>query len=330
MMHNDSCWHLIGKSGALKNKKFTLIGPEIIIGRTEENDIMIPEHAVSRNHAKLEFKDNSLWLTDLKSKNGTYINQQKISTQRIEEQDIFQIGEAKAMFKRSSLNTPNQGQHSLLQKANAWLKQKNNRLLVAAILFTGPMLVQLIFFQPKLSKKPVKNNASQILEASPTTSSDAVATEIPPTQAVKSSANTSYTPTAHSPSHTPDQNNATPLASPSSSETTQDLDVNNLKQDLTSALSLEDYPAAHKLLKQIVQLDSSQNNLDQLASVEKTLKNKIAQYEENALREYEKLNYDKAITEWQKALSLAKNLDEDLSRKIQTQIKEAQEKFTGK
>ncbi|HMQ11675.1 MAG TPA: FHA domain-containing protein [Oligoflexia bacterium] len=321
-MYNDSCWHLIGKSGALKNKKITLIGPEIIIGRTDENDIVIPEHAVSRNHAKLEFKDNSLWLTDLKSKNGTYINQQKISTQRVKEQDVFQIGEAKALFKLTLLESAQQ-QASFKQKINSWLKQKNNRLLTSAIFFTVPILLQLVFFHPRWPEKPPQNN-TPVNEMLANSTPDIISTEIPPTQSVENAADR-FTPT-----EIPSQETPSVSASSSPEEASQDLDINNLKQDLTSALSLEDYPAAHKILKEMTQLEPSQYNMDQLAFVEKTLKNKIAQYEENALREYEKLNYDKAITEWQKALSLAKNLDEDLSRKIQSQIKEAQDKFTGK
>ncbi|MCI5073184.1 FHA domain-containing protein [bacterium] len=322
-MHNDSYWHLIGKSGALKNKKITLIGPEIIIGRTDENDIVIPEHAVSRNHAKLEFKDNHLWLTDLKSKNGTYINQQKISTHRIKGQDFFQIGEAKATFKLISRNTSSTSNIIGLQKINAWLQQKNNRLLASALLLTLPILLQLLFFQP---------HAPEAKKTSPNAQAGEIntpSTEIPPTQAAQR-VNNAFTPAQNTTNQTKVSSPENLTPSPSTDGALQAVKIDNLKQDLTSALSLEDYPAAHKILKQMTQIDPSKNNTDQLAFVEKTLKNKITQYEENALREYEKLNYDKAITEWQKALSLAKNLDEDLSRKIETQIKEAQEKFTGK
>ena len=73
-------WYIIVKKGPLKNKKILLVDNNIVIGRTDENDITLDEQAVSRHHVKIENKNDVLWLTDLKSKNGSYLNKEKITT----------------------------------------------------------------------------------------------------------------------------------------------------------------------------------------------------------------------------------------------------------
>lgn len=50
----------------------------IVIGRSNKCDLVIPHEAMSRVHCKLENKDGELFITDLGSINGVYINGEKI------------------------------------------------------------------------------------------------------------------------------------------------------------------------------------------------------------------------------------------------------------
>ena len=51
------------------------------IGRDKlKNQIYIKDNSVSSLHAQLIFSENNWLLIDLKSKNGTYINNQKIQS----------------------------------------------------------------------------------------------------------------------------------------------------------------------------------------------------------------------------------------------------------
>jgi diguanylate cyclase (GGDEF)-like protein len=46
----------------------------ITIGRDRENDIVLDSDSVSRRHARVEHRDGRIYLTDLDSTNGTYVN----------------------------------------------------------------------------------------------------------------------------------------------------------------------------------------------------------------------------------------------------------------
>lgn len=66
----------------------------ITIGRAEDNDIVIDENSVSRYHLKIFVdEDNTVFVTDLGSTNGTYINGNRITgTQIIQKNDILKAG----------------------------------------------------------------------------------------------------------------------------------------------------------------------------------------------------------------------------------------------
>src|SRR3954454_16771274 len=55
-------------------------GATASIGRLESNDISIKEQHVSRQHAVINFRDGIFMITDLGRDNGTYVNDQKLST----------------------------------------------------------------------------------------------------------------------------------------------------------------------------------------------------------------------------------------------------------
>jgi len=53
---------------------------DIIIGRSSSNDIVIKDEGVSRKHCAIEPATNSYVLKDLKSTNGTFLNDKKITS----------------------------------------------------------------------------------------------------------------------------------------------------------------------------------------------------------------------------------------------------------
>jgi pSer/pThr/pTyr-binding forkhead associated (FHA) protein len=66
----------------------------ITIGRSEDNDIVIDETSVSRYHLRIFVdEENTVFVTDLNSTNGTYINGNRISgTQILQKNDILKAG----------------------------------------------------------------------------------------------------------------------------------------------------------------------------------------------------------------------------------------------
>lgn len=71
--------------------------PLVIIGRTEA-DLVLNDSEVSRHHARLEIKGLNVTLRDLKSTNGTYINEQRITTAVLANQTEFRVGASTLML----------------------------------------------------------------------------------------------------------------------------------------------------------------------------------------------------------------------------------------
>jgi pilus assembly protein CpaF len=67
---------------------------EITVGRIEDNDICLPKGNISKKHTKIVVKDGIIFVFDLKSTNGTYVNGKKlIGPQVILPEDRIYIGD---------------------------------------------------------------------------------------------------------------------------------------------------------------------------------------------------------------------------------------------
>lgn len=72
---------------------------ENVVGRSGSSDIRIKSKSVSRNHAVLTRYDDGSWtITDAESKNGTFINGERVTICPLEPGDRIQIGAAKMDF----------------------------------------------------------------------------------------------------------------------------------------------------------------------------------------------------------------------------------------
>jgi pSer/pThr/pTyr-binding forkhead associated (FHA) protein len=64
---------------------------KLAIGRRQSNDIVIDNLAVSGYHARVEAKQDGLVITDLQSKNGTYLNNEPVTEAYLNHKDIIFI-----------------------------------------------------------------------------------------------------------------------------------------------------------------------------------------------------------------------------------------------
>lgn len=71
---------------------------ETIIGRIQENDIVIDNLAVSRRHAKIYVKDGKAVIKDLGSANGTFVNGLQVDEVELKSGDIILIGKHMLKF----------------------------------------------------------------------------------------------------------------------------------------------------------------------------------------------------------------------------------------
>lgn len=69
---------LVVSEGELAGQRWTLANDEMLIGRGNDADIVLPERQVSRYHLKILYRDGRYLLEDLDSKNGTFLNGQQV------------------------------------------------------------------------------------------------------------------------------------------------------------------------------------------------------------------------------------------------------------
>lgn len=73
---------LICTEGALKGRRFDPPAGGLDIGRAEENHVVIGDDGVSRFHARVLYDNGSLWLQDAGSRNGIFVNGNRLTGHR--------------------------------------------------------------------------------------------------------------------------------------------------------------------------------------------------------------------------------------------------------
>ncbi|MCB0308120.1 MAG: FHA domain-containing protein [Bdellovibrionales bacterium] len=286
---NLTRWLLVGLSGSVKGREFVLIADEIRIGRTEENDIIIPEKPVSRHHATLFVQDTGLLLQDMNSKNGTFVNQQKVTKLAINLNDVLKIGDSR--FKVAN------EEHVASKKV---LRELWNHARLKIIGFSpakrwtvfGTLLFLLVLLGWLMSntsdQMPVENEPNMTLKH---------IDDLEPTPALTNMEAT-------------------------------DQQVSEWLSQADAVMQYDDYNKAIEYLQKVVAArpgdTSSRAKLNQM---DVKLRARIAMYDENGAREYEKLNYERAINEWRIVMALTKNFDQSTYENTRLKIKDAEEQL---
>lgn len=82
------------RSGPNPGAVFALEGEQFSIGRDSTNEITINDAEVSRRHARLTFQGGKFVIEDLGSTNGTYVNGQRLTGQRVlKSGEVIALGE---------------------------------------------------------------------------------------------------------------------------------------------------------------------------------------------------------------------------------------------
>jgi hypothetical protein len=94
---------VVQKSKTLKNGKSIVAGPvPVTIGRAEDNTVPIPDDEfASGHHARIESQRDGVWILDLGSTNGTFVNGARLDgRRRLRGGDLVQVGDTELRFEQ--------------------------------------------------------------------------------------------------------------------------------------------------------------------------------------------------------------------------------------
>ncbi len=87
-------------SGPDSGRIFEIEKARVVIGRANA-DIVVADIQCSRQHAAIEVMDEHVFVVDLNSTNGTYVNDQRVTRSELDNRSEFEIGMTTLMLIRS-------------------------------------------------------------------------------------------------------------------------------------------------------------------------------------------------------------------------------------
>jgi len=73
---------LVGVSGVLQGQRYSIPPQGLRVGRQAGNEVLLDETGVSRQHARLIFHNGALWVQDMGSRNGVFVNETRVQAHR--------------------------------------------------------------------------------------------------------------------------------------------------------------------------------------------------------------------------------------------------------
>ncbi|MGV9670927.1 FHA domain-containing protein [Gordonia sp. NPDC003504] len=98
----SAIYQLPGRPERAGRETISLAGAQTI-GRTPDNDIVVSDVLASRRHARVLTQPDGLYIEDLGSVNGTYVNGQRVSRARLTDGNVVTIGNSDFVVSRGSL-----------------------------------------------------------------------------------------------------------------------------------------------------------------------------------------------------------------------------------
>jgi pSer/pThr/pTyr-binding forkhead associated (FHA) protein len=97
-MTHEGATLVIRSGGGRSGEAFNLGGERNTIGRSPDAEVFLDDVTVSRNHALLVRRRDGLYIDDLGSLNGTYVNRRRIESHRLQDGDELQVGKYKLTY----------------------------------------------------------------------------------------------------------------------------------------------------------------------------------------------------------------------------------------
>ncbi|MFA9455066.1 MAG: FHA domain-containing protein, partial [Candidatus Aminicenantaceae bacterium] len=139
-----------------KNVVFSLKKDEIILGRKDDNDIVIAEGQASRVHAKITKKADGYYVADMGSYNGTKVNGEPVKEALLNEGDVIRIGKTTLVYSESKKKVkqkPAADGLSLKNNEEAWKQQVISSVPGMNVCQDSASLLATLVPQPKATAK---------------------------------------------------------------------------------------------------------------------------------------------------------------------------------
>ena len=108
---------LVAQSPEFAGKSFELSGVELTVGRLDDNLVQIEHASVSGHHALLSLDEQDYVLKDLDSTNGSRVNGEKVTTQKLRRNDMVRLGNIELLYD-SEHAPPGRPMPSLSERVN--------------------------------------------------------------------------------------------------------------------------------------------------------------------------------------------------------------------
>jgi hypothetical protein len=90
---------VVERGGGLSRGEAFGVGPGLVIGRALACEITIEDSYASGRHARLYDRDGHVYIEDMNSTNGTYVNGTRVSAQQLlRPGDVVRIGDTELRF----------------------------------------------------------------------------------------------------------------------------------------------------------------------------------------------------------------------------------------
>jgi hypothetical protein len=108
---------LVAQSPEFAGSIFELKGPEMTVGRLPDNGIQVEHASVSGHHGVFNLDGEDYVVKDLGSTNGTRINGEKVTEQKLRRNDVLRLGNIEMLYD-SEHAPPGRPMPSLSERVN--------------------------------------------------------------------------------------------------------------------------------------------------------------------------------------------------------------------
>ena len=89
---------VIRAGGGRSGETFPIEAERMTIGRSPDAEVFLDDVTVSRNHALMVRRRDGVYIDDLGSLNGTYVNRRRIESHKLSDGDELQVGKYKLTY----------------------------------------------------------------------------------------------------------------------------------------------------------------------------------------------------------------------------------------